>query len=72
MFTKHDRITLSNLAKQVTAIAVISIQVERREVWKQHNTLTQLQSMILIFPEEAWVDLKQQDAMECEEKSAEK
>ena len=65
-----DRAILRDLAKRVAEIAALDIQAERRQMWKQHNSLHRVRPMVLVFPEGAWRELLPDDALRCEGKDA--
>ena len=54
MISQDDRKVLRELARQVADIAALPIQAERRDYWKQHNSLQTIRPMILVFPEGSW------------------
>ena len=62
----RDRKALRDLARQVADLAAQPIMAERREMWKQHNSLHRVRPMILISPEGSWRELLPQDALACE------
>ncbi len=63
--TDKDRVLLRNLAKQVADIAALPIQAERRQWWKQHNSLKIRRPMLLVFPEGSWEELLPQSSLRC-------
>ena len=64
--TSRDRDILRELARQVVDIAALPVQSERRELWKQHNSLRSPHPMILVFPEGSWVELLTDRDLQCE------
>ena len=68
MISHNDRTTLRDLAHRVADIAALSIQAERREQWKQHNSLQTTRPMILVFPEGSWEELLTERDLICEGK----
>lgn len=58
-----DRTILRDLARQVAEIGALPIQEERRQLWKQHNSLTKVKNMVLIFPENSWNELLPRDGL---------
>ncbi len=69
---QHDRKMLRDLAKRVAYIAALPVQAERRELWRQHNSLKTQRPMILVFPEGAWQELLPDSALRCEDPQARK
>ena len=61
-----DRNIIRGLAKRVTDIAALPIQAERRDLWKQHNSLKSTRPMILVFPEGSWEELLTAHDLRCE------
>jgi len=51
MIGESDRKLLRDLARRIAEIADLPIQAERRELWKNFNSLRPVRPMILIFPE---------------------
>ncbi len=70
MIAQSDRTILRVLAHRVADIAALPIQAERREQWKQHNSLKSLRPMILVFPEGSWEELLTEKDLLCEEDKA--
>ena len=66
MFSRPDRELLRDLARRVAEIAELPIQAERRELWKQHNSLESVRPMLLVFPEGSWVELVPFKTLRCE------
>ncbi len=66
MFSSPDRELLRDLARRVAEIAELSIQAERRELWRQHNDLKAVRPMLLVFPEGSWVELMPFKSLRCE------
>ena len=66
MFSGSDREMLRDLARRVAGIAELPIQAERRELWKQHNSLESVRPMLLVFPEGSWVELMPFETLRCE------
>jgi len=44
--------------------------VERRAMWKRHNTLERVRPMVLVFPEGSWRELLPRDVCQCEDEAA--
>jgi len=70
MISSADRSSLRDLARCVADIAALPIQAERREYWKQHNSLKTTRPMILVFPEGAWEELLADKDLVCESDEA--
>jgi hypothetical protein len=70
MFTTSDKEVLRDLAGQVAEIAALPVQEERRELWKEHNSLRSTRPMILIFPEGSWRELLPDEVLKCEDEGA--
>jgi len=45
------------LGEQVARIAADPWQDEKRELWHRHNRLEKVRPMVLVFPEDAWVEV---------------
>lgn len=67
MFSNPDRRLLRDLARRITEIAELPIQAQRRELWKQHNSLKDVRPMLLVFPEGGWVELIPFSTLRCED-----
>ncbi|MGC9468919.1 MAG: hypothetical protein ACP5HS_10045 [Anaerolineae bacterium] len=65
-----DRRRLRDLAKRLAEIASHEIQQERRQQWKEHNSLRSQRPMILVFPEGSWQELLPDSALRCEGRRA--
>jgi len=70
MISGPDRVILRDLASRVAEIASLSVQAERRELWRKHNDLRPTKPMILVFPEGAWEELLPEECLRCEGKEA--
>jgi hypothetical protein len=70
MISLDDRQILRNLAHEVAELAALPIQAERRELWKQHNSLQPTRPMILVFPEGAWEELLTGNDLLCKGEKA--
>ena len=66
VFSSQDRELLRDLARRIAEIAELPIQAERRELWKQHNSLKAVRPMLLVFPEGSWVELVPFETLHCE------
>jgi hypothetical protein len=67
MFSRPDRELLGDLARRIAEIAELPIHAERRELWKQHNSLKRVRPMLLVFPEGSWVELVPFASLRCED-----
>jgi hypothetical protein len=65
-----DKNILRELARRVAEIAALPIQAQRRERWKQHNSLRSKQPMIMIFPEGSWREILPEASLQCESQTA--
>ncbi len=65
MISPEDRLILRDLARQVAEAAALPVQAERRELWKQHNSLQPVRPLILVFPEGAWEELLPASDLRC-------
>lgn len=54
---KDEREILLNLAHKVAEIAAHPKQEEKRKLWYRHNKLEKTRPMLLIFPEDSWVEI---------------
>jgi hypothetical protein len=70
MISTHDRDILRQAARRVAEMAALPIQAERRELWKQHNSLKPVRPLILLFPEGAWEELLTGADLACEGEAA--
>ncbi|TFG67999.1 MAG: hypothetical protein E4H27_08380 [Anaerolineales bacterium] len=70
IISPQDRSTIRELAKRVADIAALPIQAERREIWKQHNSLQPVRPMILLFPEGSFEELLPVEILTCEGEEA--
>jgi hypothetical protein len=70
MFSRPDRELLRDLARRIAELAELPIQAERRELWKQHNSLKDVRPMLLVFPEGSWVELMPFASLRCEDPTA--
>ena len=61
-----DRRILRDLAYQVSDIAALPVQAERRHDWVLHNKLESKKPMILVFPEGSWEELLTETDLICE------
>jgi hypothetical protein len=59
-----ERALLWRLAEQVKAIAAQPAQQERRDLWYRHNQLASKRPMLLVFPEDSWVEILGEDQLE--------
>ena len=51
MIRAPDRRVLRDLATRVAEIAELSVQAERRELWRKYDSLQPARPVILVFPE---------------------
>ena len=65
-----DRRMLRDLAKRLAEIAALPVMAERREMWRQHNSLQRVRPMVLVFPEGSWQEFLHQSVLECEDEGA--
>ncbi len=64
--TIQDRKILRDLARQISDIAALPVQAERRNHWALHNNLKLRRPMILVFPEGSWEELLTDADLVCE------
>jgi len=70
MIKRRDRAILRELARQVSEIAALPVQEERRKLWTRHNDLKSMRPMLLVFPEGAWQELLPERVLACEGEKA--
>ena len=63
---RDERDILLNLAHRVAEIAAHPKQEERRKLWYQHNRLEETRPMMLVFPEDSWVEIIGEDQLQLE------
>ena len=61
-----EREYLRTLACKVYEIANSSKQEEKRKLWYQHNRLEKIRQMVLIFPEDSWIEIIGEDELKAE------
>ena len=59
-----ERDLLRRLADRVVEIARHPKQAEKRELWYQHNSLEHTRPMVLVFPEDSWAEIINEDQLE--------
>jgi len=55
---------LRSLAKKVADIAANPKQELKRDLWYRHNRMENVRPMLLVFPEDSWIDVIKEDALE--------
>ena len=60
----RERETLRSLARQVAEIAAHPKQEAKRDLWYRHNRLESVRPLVLVFPEDSWVEIIGEDALE--------
>lgn len=68
--TRDERQTLRDLATQKAEIAALPIQEQRKQLWRDHNSLRQQRPMMLLFPEGSWTELVPESTLTCRGKVA--
>lgn len=63
---QSDRDVLRAFARQVSQIAAMPVQVERRARWERHNALQPGRPLMLVFPEGSWRELLPDSALRCQ------
>jgi len=69
MPSAHDRDLLRRLAGRVREIADDDSMPQRRQRWKDLNSLRSHRPMVVAFPEGAWRELIPRETLECEDDS---
>ena len=62
----EERSLVRELAKRVAEIAALPIQAERIRLWKDLNALHPQRAMVLLNPQNGWVDLVPDTALACQ------
>jgi hypothetical protein len=62
-----ERERLRALAHQVAEIAAHPKQKEKRDLWLRHNRLEHVRPLILVFPEDSWVEILGEDQLELQD-----
>jgi hypothetical protein len=63
----EERRLVRDLAKRVAEIAALPIQAERIRLWKALNALGPERAMVLLNPQNGWVDLVPDEALVCQD-----
>ena len=61
-----DRQIIRDLAKRVAEFAALPIQAEKIQLWKDLNALKPRRAMVLLNPQNGWVDLVSESDLQCE------
>ena len=67
MQNSNDVTALRDLAKQVAEIASKPIQVERRDLWRRHNSLERTRPLVLLMPFACWPEFPESQQLACED-----
>ena len=59
-----ERDQLRSLARRVVEIASDPKQEEKRALWYRHNRLEKIRPMLLVFPEDSWAEIINEDQLE--------
>lgn len=62
-----ERTYLRDLARKVAEIAAEPGQEEKRNLWYRHNNLEKVRPMLLVFPEDSWVEIIGEDKLSVED-----
>ena len=62
--SSDERETLRSLAQQVAEIAADPKQEVKRDLWYRHNRLEKVRPLVLVFPEDSWVEIIGEDQLE--------
>ena len=62
----EDRKIIRDLAKRVAEIAALPGQAEKIQLWKDLNALEPRRAMVLLNPQNGWVDLVSESDLRCE------
>lgn len=65
--TELEREYLRDLARRVAEIAADSKQKEKRVLWYRHNGLEKVRPLLLVFPEDSWVEIIGEDQLQLNE-----
>jgi hypothetical protein len=61
-----DQQILRELAGQVAVLAKLPVEIEKRQLWKEHNSLQPTRPVIFCDPEVGWGEIVRQDALRCQ------
>lgn len=65
MITPFERECIQGLARRVAEIANLSEMTDRKQRWRDHNSLSSRHPMLLVFPEGAWLELVPPETLHC-------
>ena len=63
---KDDRKILRELAREVAEIASKPEQLQKKRLWKKHNSLVQTDPLIFCDPESAWYEIIPKTSLRCQ------
>ena len=64
--SERDRQLVRDLAKRMAEAAALPIQQEKIRLWKRLNSLRPERPMVLLNPQNGWVDLVREQDLRCE------
>lgn len=65
--SKEERESLRSLARKVSEIANNPKQEEKRNLWYRHNRLEKVRPMVLVFPEDSWIEIIGEDELKVQD-----
>ncbi|HDZ21476.1 hypothetical protein LCGC14_0124720 [marine sediment metagenome] len=63
--SQTDRQVVSDLAKQVAAVAADPIQQARLDLWRRHNRMQRCKPPVLVYVEDAWDEFIPPETYQC-------
>jgi hypothetical protein len=64
--SQTERDYLRELAKQVKAISDLPVWQQKKDLWYKHCSLKNVRTMLLVFPEDSWVEIIPPETMTIE------
>ena len=67
LITLWERKHLRALASRVAEIAANPHQKEKKNLWYRHNNLQKIPPMVLVFPEDSWIEIIGEDQLKVKD-----